>query len=93
MARIIFRICLLTIYIRAKYQNIIREISSQYHSHPEKLNEFAVFKENLKDNNHLLYFSPTSDPKFLSIINRDLEAEPCEKPNLNNAKLILGRYI
>jgi hypothetical protein len=76
-----------------KYQNIISEIRSQYNKHPEKLNEFAVFKEDLQDNNHMLYFSPTSDENFLSIINRDLKAESCEKPNLNNAKLFLGRYI
>ena len=77
----------------AEYQNVIREISSQFKQHPEKLNEFAVFKEDLEDNNHLLYFSPTSDKNFLTIINNDLEAESCEKPNLNNAKLFLGKYI
>jgi hypothetical protein len=77
----------------SKYQNAIREISGQFQQHPEKLDEFAVFKEELKDSNHLLYFSPTSDPNFTSIIHQDLESEPCEKPNLNNAKLLLGRYI
>ncbi len=76
-----------------KYQNVISGIRSQYNKNPEKLNEFAVFKEELENNNHKLFFSPTSDEKFLSIINQDLEAEPCNKPNLNNAKLFLGRYI
>ena len=76
-----------------EYQNVIREINSQFNRHPEKLNEFAVFKEDLEEDNHLLYFSPTSDPNFSSIIHHDLEAKQCEKPNLNNAKLFLGRYI
>lgn len=29
----------------AEYQNVIKEISSQYSKHPEKRNKFAVFKE------------------------------------------------
>ena len=77
----------------ARYQNILSEIRNQFDLHPEKLNEFAVFKEELKDNNHLLYFSPTNDPNLSSIVKDDIEAERCEKPNLNNAKLFLGRYI
>lgn len=74
------------------YQNAIKEIKAQFEQHPNKLDEFAVFKEELNHNSHLLYFSPTNDSIFTTIIN-DLEAEKCEKPNLNNAKLFLGRYI
>lgn len=76
-----------------KYQNAIREISSQFHQNPEKLNDFAIFKEDLEGDNHLLYFSPTCVQKFSSIINDDIGAEKCEKPNLNNAKLFLGRFV
>lgn len=75
-----------------QYQNVIEEIRCQFNQHPQQLNGFAVFKENLEENNHLLYFSPTDDPNISSIIH-DLEAEPCEKPNLNNAKLFLGKFI
>ena len=74
------------------YQNAIREIRDQFEQHPKKMNEFAVFKEELKSNNHMLYFSPTNDPVFTTIIS-DFEAEKCDKPNLNNAKLFLGRFI
>lgn len=74
------------------YQNTILEISSKFHNHPDKQNEFAVFKEELFDDNHILYFSPTDDPLFTKIIN-NIKAEACEKPNLNNAKLILGRFV
>ena len=77
----------------AEYQNMIREISSQYNQNPEKLDDFAVFKEELDDESHLLYFSPTDDPTFTTIVNKSLEAEECEKPNLNNAKLFMGKYI
>lgn len=77
----------------SEYQNVIREISSQYQQYPEKRDKFAVFKEEIEDNNHLLYFSPTSDPIFTSIILNDLKADKCDKPNLNSAKLFLGKYI
>ena len=77
----------------AKYQNTLNEIRRLFNENPEKQKEFAVFKEDFSNNNHLLYFSPTSDPKFLSILTNELEAEPCDKPNLNNAKLILGRFV
>ena len=75
----------------AKFQDNLNQIRNQFHDHPKKLNEFAVFKED-SDGQILFYFSPTTDEVFLSIM-KDIEAETCDKPNLNNAKLYLGRFI